>query len=498
MNKGTFLLGTMMLASSAFANPAVQRASGQTADGLKWQVHFNFPICDHSVEGQPKGAYCEATDSSASEKANGVEAQLLSWIKDPSTKGLYLSYFSFSNKNISAALCAETSARPELKVGLFLDKGEAQIGGFETNVNTVDKEMATPGHRRFIEGYKTGCLSRLKPRETTRGSGAFGGDGYLQHTKIFMALDQPELPAGPMDLNSWISKSKRIRFSSSSANMSSFGTTLHFDNWLFFDAPAKNYTAQQNLCTMVAFKAATDAKAQRNQFKEAYAACEAQIQTPASKDLKFFIVPSTANLAGQGPSQALVSMINLAKKNIRVAIHRFTTSTLASPLVKKSKQGIPVSLIQDDDTLRKGVVDGGPAADVGADDVAIMRRNIDAGVDMNFMQTNASTTVHMFHSKYVIADEKQLFQGAGNFTATSLNSSGDGNYEHFYVIAIPELVTAYTKAWKHLRTIATPRKQHPVGNNEYLCTGKEEPTSRSKSLMSCSDPSAEDAHLNVN
>ena len=110
--------GPVLMPIAPKANP--QRAEGMTADGLKWKVHFNFPICDHSDQGKPKGAYCEGTDSSASEKANGVEEQLISWIKDPETKGLYLSYFSFSNKNIAAALCVETSLRPDLKVTLFL------------------------------------------------------------------------------------------------------------------------------------------------------------------------------------------------------------------------------------------------------------------------------------------------------------------------------------------------------------------------------------------
>jgi hypothetical protein len=490
--------GPILTPISTPASETPQRAEGQTADGLKWKVHFNFPVCDHSDQGFPKGAYCEGSDSSASEKANGVEEQLISWIKDPTTKGLYLSYFSFSNKNIAAALCVETSLRPELKVTLFLDKGESQVGTFANNLVTLDQDISTPGNRRYVEGYKTGCADRLKPRETARGSGSFGGDGnYLQHTKIFMALDQAELPANANQLNAWIKNSNRIRFTSSSANMSSFGTTLHFENWIFFDAPANNYVAQQNLCTMVGFKAATNATNQRQQFKDAYNACEQQIQSQPMKNVKYYIVPSTANNNGKGPGNALIGLINSAYESVKVSIHRFTTSSLASPMIRKAKQGVPVKVIQDDDTLRKGVVNGGAAADVGGDDVAIMRRNIDGGVDITFMETNADTTVHMFHSKYVIADESRLFQGAGNFTGTSMNLNGrDGNYEHFYVITIPQLAKAYSNAWDYLRTLSTPRKQHPVGNNEYLCTFTSPQGQRQ--TISCDDPKAEDSHLNVN
>lgn len=462
--------GPILMPTMPKASETPQRAEGETADGLKWKVHFNFPVCDHSDKGFPKGAYCEATDSSASDKANGDEAQLLSWIKDPETKGLYLSYFSFSNKNIAAALCAESSKRPDVKIVIYVDKGETQIGGLETNLGLVDKELSTPGSKRYIEGYQTGCIDRLKPRETARGSGGFGGVNYLQHTKIFMALDQAELPESPSDLNNWLKNSQRIRFTSSSANMSPFGTTLHFENWIFFDAPAKNYVALQNVCTMLGFKSATDDATQREQFKSTYKACEQQIASAPMKNLKFFVVPSDANDMGQGPSNAAVGLIESALKSIKVSIHRFTTSTLSDPLVKKAKSGIPVMMIQDDDTLRKGVKDGGKGADVGADDVAIMRKNLASGVDISFMQTNADTTVHMFHSKYIIADESRVLQGAGNFTGTSMNIGRDGNFEHFYIITIPELAKAYSDAWDYLHTLATPRKQHPVGNNEYWCT----------------------------
>lgn len=492
MNSFLMLTLSVFMAATASADSSRQRASGTMDDGLKWQVYFNFPSCDHSSEGRKKGAWCETSDSSTSEANNGVEQNLKNWINDPETKSIYISYFSFSNKNIAAALCAATSARPDLKVTLYLDKGEAQVGTFANNLETLDGELADPSHRRYVKGYKTGCPDRIRPRETARGSGSFGGDGnYLQHAKIFMALNTSSLPKSPAELNTWAKSGGKVRFTSSSANMSSYGTTLHFENWLFFEAPADNYIALQNVCTMMAFQSANDENNQRKQFKTTYQKCEAEITSTAPKYLQYFIVPSVSNNDGNGPENALRNMIDSAKTLVKVAIHRLTTGSVINPLIKKQKQGIPVKMIQDDDTLRASVVNGGSAADVGGFDVRILRMSLANLIDVTFMETNSETTTHMFHNKFVVVDDRMVFQGAGNFTASALNANGtDGNYEQFYVIQIPQLVSAYSKAWDYLRETSTRRQDHEIGNNEFYCTSN---GGQEKTL--CSDSSAEDAHL---
>lgn len=490
-----FSLIVLMFSDGAHADAQRQRASGMASDGLKWQVYFNFPACDHSQEGRRAGAWCEPSDIGKSEKNNGVEAHLKSWISDLNTKSIYISFFSFSNKNIAAALCAETSARPDLKVTIFLDKGEGQVGALANTIDVLDAEMSDPQHRRYIPGYKTGCGDRLKPRETARGSGGFGGAGnFLQHAKIFMALDQKELPESPSGLNAWIKRSQKIRFTSSSANMSSYGTTLHFENWLFFETPADHYIGQQNLCTMMAFRMAeAQGNKQREQFKSAYQDCEAQISSPPSKDIEYYIVPSAANNKGTGPESVLKTIISSAQQFVKMAIHRFTTGSIAYPLMSKSRQGVSVMVIQDDDTLRASVIDGGSAADVGGYDVRILRMNLDAGIDVTFMETNSETTTHMFHNKFIVVDDRVVFQGAGNFTADAINAGGkDGNYEQFYVIQIPQLVKAYSRAWDYLRETSTSKENHPVGGHEFYCTAE-----FGKLKLLCSDPRAEDSELSI-
>ena len=94
MNAYIAFVLSLFIAVTASADPSRQRANGQTADGLNWQVYFNFPSCDHSADGRRKGAWCEACDIGNSENMNGIEAQLLSWFNDAETNSLYISYFS--------------------------------------------------------------------------------------------------------------------------------------------------------------------------------------------------------------------------------------------------------------------------------------------------------------------------------------------------------------------------------------------------------------------
>jgi phosphatidylserine/phosphatidylglycerophosphate/cardiolipin synthase-like enzyme len=80
------------------------------------------------------------------------------------------------------------------------------------------------------------------------------------------------------------------------------------------------------------------------------------------------------------------------------------------------------------------------------------------------METNADSTTHLFHNKFIVIDDKVVFNGAGNFTSASLNTFGLGNMEQFYIIKIPELVQAYSKGWDTLHFRSTKATNHPVGS----------------------------------
>lgn len=412
-------------------------ASGNSK-GLDWEVRFNLPNCDH--EGEAKDAWCEVTDANRASKKNGVEAKLKSWIKDPKVKSVYLSYFSFSNKGVRKALC--TAAKDEarnLKVTVYIDSGNE----YHANVRALDE-----------------CSKNTTV--IAKGKGPFGSSGaHLQHSKIFMASEVANLkPLHEMNAAELkeISGTK-LRWTSSSANMSSYGTTLHFENWLFFGSDASASIAQQNVCVFRAFTEKND----RRVFAKAYRECIKKIKAPKRKDIEFYAVPSSRIAK---PYTAMTNMINNADSEVLVAIHRLTTGKIYRTLFRDAAyRGVDVKIIFDDDTLRSSKVNGGHAHDVGRHDV-LAYRTLRRDAQIYFMQTNAETTTHLFHNKFIVADGKSLFQGAGNFTGTALNVNGSGNYEQFYYITIPAIVKAYKAGWEVLQGRATRQDRHPIYKNK--------------------------------
>jgi hypothetical protein len=417
-------------------NIAAPFASGDGTD-YKWAVRFNFPECDH--QGQKKGAWCESTDATASTKKNGVEDHLRAWIENPKIKVIKMAYFSFSNKTVVKMLCDAATSRG-LKAVLYIH-GQSIVD----NVNTL--KNCSPQNIQVVE------------RGTTFGT----NNGYLQHAKIFLAseVDATKPLADLQGQEALDMEASTVHIASSSANMSSFGTSLHFENWMFLDAKANTQVAQTNLCFFKALEEMTGTD--RDSFALIYKNCREKITAAQNDEIVFYPVPH-----GKINPEAYKEMLDLIKNStvsIKVAIHRLTASGVYKALADKAAT-IPVNVILDDDILRTGVKNGGKALDVGGNDVLAYRTVRDAGAKVVFMETNADTTTHLFHNKFMVFDEKTLFAGAGNFTATSLNTFNNGNIEHFYIIRQPGIVKAYNEAFNQLEALATPAAQHPVGLNQ--------------------------------
>lgn len=408
-------------------------ANGQTGD-LAWQLRFNLPVCDHTDQGQPAGAWCLPTDDAASAAKSGVIDLLNSWVEDPNIKSIRASYFSFSNKKIVKKLCDAANQRG-LKVKVYMH--------FEQIVGQAE------------------VLSTCSPQNIQvipRGKAFNEPGGWLQHAKIFLASESEN----PLPISDAGSATGRTRFSSSSANMSGYGLSLHFENWMFIEAPTSDYLTQANLCFFKALDVM--GQADRQLFASTYKQCREAIQGEARTDIVFYPVPH--NQQNPQAFKALEQAINGAQSSIKMAAHRLTTKTIYKKVAQKAA-AIPVKVVLDDDTLRTGVKNGGLSQDVGADDVLALRALRDAGASINVMQTNISNEGmrHLHHNKFMVIDERLVFAGAGNFTNASLNASGLGNIEHFYVITVPEMVQAYSSAFDQLYGIATPLAQHPVANN---------------------------------
>jgi hypothetical protein len=437
--KITFLVLPLFLLTKTWADPHF--AQGVMENGIKWQARFNMPDCEH--QGQKKGAWCLDEDKKAAVEKSGIESQLISWMYDENVKGLYVSYLSFSNYTILNALCDVSKTR-NIKVQIYVDTATERI---------LDKNSS--------------CGKKFKVE--LRGKGPYGAEGaHLQHMKIFLASPTEELP-----LWSELSAKERedlqdaqLRFTSSSANMSSYGTNLHFENWLFFTSNLKQHTGQKNLCVFKAFAAGND----REVFSNAFNQCVQNIFADYDLGIRMFVAPNS--LVSENPYiSGMKKVLLTAKSSLKLAVHRLTTGLVVKPLVQRKNEGLDVQVLLDDDSLL--IAKGHGGFDMTSADANTFTTLVKNQVDVRVMETNEAAkdgSAHLFHNKFVIADDRLLFQGAGNFTGTALNVAGGrpdnakiqyGNYEQYYLIEDQGIVAAYVRAFAELKARATKPTDHP-------------------------------------
>lgn len=431
-------LAALSISTSALATSA-PFAKGSFAN-TNWELRFNLPVCSH--EGQKKDVWCDFGDANASATKIGTEDRLIEMINAPKTKSIWLAYFSFSNSKVQEALCTAAKTK-SLPINIF-----------------IHTESYAAISQRF-----QGCGSSIRVYDR----GKPFGSSEIQHIKVFLASETTDL--NPMTSMSGAQQTDaaktRVTFTSSSGNLSSFGTSLHFDNWMFLDMPTSDYVAQANVCMFAALR---DSNNVRTEFTKMYESCRSSIQAKPTNELEFYVVPSSMSKSPR-PYEAMKNLVLGANKSLHVAIHRLTTAKIYKDLFRTSAyRGVQFKLIMDDDALRKSKVNGGDAGDVGKDDIVAFRtlRSVigQNGNAISFMETKADASSKQYHhNKFIIADGKEVFQGSGNFTSSSLNISGQGNYEQFYVIRDPGMVKGFIDGYKVLESLATPYLKHPVGNN---------------------------------
>jgi hypothetical protein len=437
------------------------------ADGVHWEARFNLAPCDHPPH--KKGAWCNFDDTRNAAEASGVEAQIRQWVTDPSIKSVHLAYFSFSNKAVRTILCEAATTRPDVNISIFLHRQNvySNLSASLDNGFYVSAEPAKPNDDNVMPGVVKDLVNCSPNNMKVYPRGTEFGNGYLHHAKIVLAsefADPEPLHEMPEDQRAAAAETT-TRWTSGSANMSASGTSLHIDNWLFFTAKTADRNAQENLCFFHALHTMKIGPGidERLDFAKKNKACLDGITIPPRDDIVFYPVPHEHITREIYP--AVKKAIDSAQTEIKVVIHRMTTSTIFNPLVKAKQRGVDVKVIVDDDTLRVGKCNGGPALDQTGQDVLANRTLRKAGIPVTYLETNGEVG-QLAHNKFMVFDGKTLLQGAGNFTATSLNSSSPGNIEDFYIIKVPEIVDAYSRAWDHLREVSTKLEDHEVGNNQ--------------------------------
>lgn len=422
----SFCAAVPLLSSLAHAsepNPSEPFASGAIGE-LSWTLRMNRAQCEHPSY---PSTWCLASDRDRVTEESGIEANLLQWIKDPNMKSVLLSYYTFTSRPIAEALCTEARSRG-LQVDIFLHKDFVE-----------PNDKAKGVYRFLIEcGLEVPAL-RVHGR---------GENGWLHHAKIFLASGASDAlafdPARGREL---------VRWTSSSANLSGFGTSLHYDNWLLFAAPAGHPLASSNLCYFAALKdmRGADGKSSKGTFSKSYGDCLKTIPDQTAAPIQFLGVPAPTE--GPKPLPVLLDLIENAKHSIKIAAHRMTeTGSKNFPLMQiltdRAKAGLQVLPVFDDDTVLKAKrAPGSKGLNVSSQEVAAYNSLKAAGVDVRFINTN-ERIMALMHHKFMIIDDEQVWTGAGNFSSAALRGN---NTEQFYLIRDPDLVAAYIRAWQELR-----------------------------------------------
>ena len=263
----------------------------------------------------------------------------------------------------------------------------------------------------------------------------------------------------------------------SSANLSSKGTSLHFENFNFVHVPRSSNFAQRHECAFRALEldqwsCATHQQfvstsegtgcrqANTSRFESSYDACVAAIEAPVDDRMLVFFTPDRdAGYLSQSEKSALpalserrlssalyflIDKMNKATGSVDMAIEHFGSTILGDAMQGDwGSDSIRRRLVIDDQTI---YLDGESSQGDNtlwwskfAGDYWAQR------IGQRFVRTNSGIS-QLMHDKYVVIDGEGVFTGAGNFTTRAFND----NYESFYYLRLPEVAEQYQRHFDHL------------------------------------------------
>lgn len=400
--------------------------SGQTGS-LSWEVRAHAGGCAHP--GKP-ATWCDESDRAGIVTDMGIEDMMVREINAPETRFVAVSYYAFGSPRVADAICERTVAGTLRAVAVLQDWPNPRGTGSD-------------GYRKLFA-----CAENNPALSVTK----LGGEGGIHHAKIFLASES-ENPFNPSSLGT----DARILVTVSSANLSHNGVGMHLENWLIMQGPASNEVLRGNWCYVNALPLLAG---NRGGFHQAHTAClstaAAASHDASDRDVQFIPMPATK--PAPKAIDALLSMISSAQESIQVAAHIFTSartsrSGLVVALIDAARRGVRVEIMLDDDTemvFRR--LPGWQRLKVGADDIEAVQTLLSSPVKIKSIDTNEGTG-QLHHNKFIIVDDRYLWTGSGNFTASSLAGR---NTEQFYVIRDQEITDAYRKIWEILERSATP------------------------------------------
>lgn len=387
-------------------------------------------VQDCSHDGH-RSTWCTIDDLKDSTDKSGIVARLIEQfdraLAAPDKSKVLAAEFSFSNKLVFAKLCELGKAGVSVQV--YLDAGSPIA-----DISECQKDVSNPNYKvDFLGGFTNFPEWRLHHNKTII---VDAGDG------------------SPFDIDF------------ASGNLSSYGTSLHLENWVAMKAKQSSNIARATLCLFEGLKAASQKSTEigiyddmdfskdpivMSTYTNKIDACYVQndvipmYQTEKAIALEGIAPIFTPNDGNLATAEFLKEIRKISKMGkgayIYIAIEHFTKGSVARALTQAADNGVDVRLI-----MNAGTVTG--ATEVQSD-VTFYEQNI-RGTNMKarFIETNpnAGGNGQQMHNKFSILNGKRVFSGAGHYTSSGLET----NYETLYFTEDAKLNSQYASYFKKL------------------------------------------------
>ncbi len=390
-----------------------------SAADYSWEVVPTVPTC-------AAGISCTKEEMLDHVQKSGIVPRLQEMTERAFKDGgkISLAFMSFTEESLWKTLC-DAGKRGVAIDGFFHSKAGAAPNGLAFR---LERDCQSETKKKNVKMHYMGMP------ET-------GKSGWRLHHNKFFLVDYG---------------ARKVELAFGSANLSTQGLTVNFENWNFFTAPKSVPFVQGHLCAVKAMKEARKASQKEDDpkvFRDSLDKC--LVDGPPTSEQSERVLKRDGVIAFFAPDkkdrtyQILADNINrvVSGGRIRMAVYFFMHKPLIEALSAASKRGVEVELLVDDDIfLGKSI----PAQKRFWD--TMLQPSV-SGFKVRVFDTNEGI-FQLQHNKYLVLEgvdrlgANRVFGGAGQFTLSAFQN----NYENFFLTEDPKVVRAYqdlyTQLWK--------------------------------------------------
>lgn len=399
--------------------------NASAASDYTWELVPTIPTCNGGVS-------CDEAEMQAHIQKSGIVARLQEMTERAvKEKGkIALAFMSFTEPSLWKTLC-EAGKRGTVIEGFF----HGRAGPPKGLAFTLERDCQGTGKKKNVKMLYMGMPEN-------------GKSGWRLHHNKFFLVDYGK---------------EKVEIAFGSANLSTQGLTVNFENWNFFTAKRDFTFVQNHLCDLEAMRQARKAGKDEDDpkvFREILDKCLADgVPTAAliEKILKrdgvvAMFAPDKKDRSYETLSDNIKRVVEGGR--IRMAVYFFMHKPLIELLQQAVKRGVEVELLVDDDIYSgKGI--------------ATQKRFWDAyiqpkvsGFKIRTFDTNEGI-FQLQHNKYLVLEgvdsrgNVRVFGGAGQFTLSAFQN----NYENFFLTDDVNAVKGYQDLFTNLWKLGTPIKE---------------------------------------